>query len=172
MRALTIHQPWATLIASGAKAHETRGMAPPAAMIGCRIAIHAGKSINSLMEIQDYLVATNLRDEHPAQWIEEIIVALKGSGISRLTDLPLGAILCTAMLAGAYRCGATLPSNGQTLVTSWAPGSPQRGTFMPDAYGDYSPGRWAWHLTDVQCLPTPVPARGQQGFWPWDGGTA
>lgn len=42
MRALTCKQPWASLIASGRKTIENRTWAPPAALIGQRIAIHAG----------------------------------------------------------------------------------------------------------------------------------
>ena len=43
MRALTLYEPWATLIAEGHKQFETRNWRPPAARIGERIAIHAGK---------------------------------------------------------------------------------------------------------------------------------
>lgn len=42
MRALTVKQPWASLIASGEKRIENRTWRPPASLIGERIAIHAG----------------------------------------------------------------------------------------------------------------------------------
>lgn len=42
MRAMTVKQPWASLIASGEKRIENRSWRPPAALIGERIAIHAG----------------------------------------------------------------------------------------------------------------------------------
>lgn len=42
MRALTVKQPWASLIASGVKRIENRSWRPPAALVGQRIAIHAG----------------------------------------------------------------------------------------------------------------------------------
>ena len=41
------------------------------------------------------------------------------------------------------------------------------GRFPLDEYGDYSPGRWAWRLTDVKPIDPPVPARGRQGIWEW-----
>ena len=41
MKAITLHQPWASLIAEGVKTIETRSWAPPAALWGERIAIHA-----------------------------------------------------------------------------------------------------------------------------------
>jgi len=37
------------------------------------------------------------------------------------------------------------------------------------AFGDYTPGRYAWLLSDVQALPTPIPAKGQLGLWRWEG---
>lgn len=35
------------------------------------------------------------------------------------------------------------------------------------AFGDYTPGRWAWKIEDVELLPEPVPARGALGLWAW-----
>lgn len=31
--------------------------------------------------------------------------------------------------------------------------------------GDYTPGRFAWHLMDVRRLDEPIPARGALGLW-------
>ena len=45
MKALTLYQPWASLIAVGAKTIETRGYRPPSTLkLGERFAIHAGKT--------------------------------------------------------------------------------------------------------------------------------
>lgn len=33
--------------------------------------------------------------------------------------------------------------------------------------GDYSPGRFAWVLENPVMFDTPIPARGQQGWWEW-----
>ena len=37
-----------------------------------------------------------------------------------------------------------------------------------DHYGDFSPGRWLWFLSDVEAF-EPVPTLGRQGFWEWTG---
>lgn len=37
------------------------------------------------------------------------------------------------------------------------------------ALGDYSPGRWAWVLKNPVMFDTPVPAKGKQGWWNWEG---
>jgi hypothetical protein len=42
IQAITLWQPWASLIARGLKRYETRSWAPPASLIGKRLAIHAG----------------------------------------------------------------------------------------------------------------------------------
>lgn len=43
-------------------------------------------------------------------------------------------------------------------------------TLTPDelALGDYTPGRYAWKLANVQKLPEPIPAKGRQGLWNWE----
>ena len=71
MRALTLHQPWASLIADGRKTVETRSWAPPVALLGERIAIHAG-----MMGSRD------ARDD----WYQDF-------------PLPRGCVVCTAVLA-------------------------------------------------------------------------
>jgi hypothetical protein len=35
------------------------------------------------------------------------------------------------------------------------------------AFGDYTPGRYAWMLEDVRILPEPIPAKGHLGLWEW-----
>jgi hypothetical protein len=36
------------------------------------------------------------------------------------------------------------------------------------AFGDFSPGRYAWILSNVQRLLEPIPARGALGLWELD----
>lgn len=35
--------------------------------------------------------------------------------------------------------------------------------------GDYSPGRFAWVLQNPVMFDKPIPARGKQGWWNWEG---
>jgi hypothetical protein len=39
---------------------------------------------------------------------------------------------------------------------------------MENDFGDFTPGRFAWELSNIRRLPEPIPARGQQGIWNWD----
>jgi hypothetical protein len=38
------------------------------------------------------------------------------------------------------------------------------------AFGDYSPGRFAWLLEDMKPFVKPVPAKGALGLWEWERG--
>ncbi len=40
------------------------------------------------------------------------------------------------------------------------------------ALGDWTPGRYAWELANVKMLPQPIPIKGKQGLWNWEGGEA
>ena len=53
--ALTIWQPWASLIAAGAKPYEWRGWPAPRRLIGQRIAVHAGARKVVVGEISETL---------------------------------------------------------------------------------------------------------------------
>jgi hypothetical protein len=145
--AISLHQPWASFIAHGLKGFETRSWSPPRWLIGKRIAIHAAKKTV---------------DADNREWARRLDVA----------DLPLGAMVCTALLAGAYQCGPPRPEDGRVRVIRALPGSFDTTAIMPDEFGDYTDGRWAWLLADVESLRPPIPTRGAQGFWKWADGSA
>lgn len=144
MKAISLWQPWASLIAVGAKPFETRDWAPPRGLIGQRIAIHSAKRKPDAVTVADL------------------------SRFCEMPPLPLGVVVCTAVLRGAYLCGCF--DNHLTRVIQVAearPGSPPRHLIEPDEFGDYSPSRWAWALDDIEVFAAPIPARGAQGFWNW-----
>jgi hypothetical protein len=37
------------------------------------------------------------------------------------------------------------------------------------AFGDYSPERFAWVFQDIRKTVLPIPAKGRQGLWVWEG---
>jgi len=131
--AITLWQPWATLIAIKAKPWETRGKPPPKKLIGQRIAIHAAARKMRASDYDDdtFAAMTEVLEEDWPHWFHE---------------LPLGVVVCTAILSEARPVEAVYPK---------------------DLFGDYRPGRWAWKLDDVVPI-DPVPAKGQQLWgWPW-----
>ena len=145
MKALTLHQPYATLIAHGAKTIETRGYAPPHQLVGSRIAIHAGKTLaEGWAPSRDLpmgaVVAT-------AQIVESFQVL----GYLAHDEAAKTRLLHVSVPRPGhprYECQIAVRDNEWNL-------------------GNYAPGRWCWALAHVRKLAPPVPARGHQKLWDW-----
>ena len=151
MYAISLWQPWASLIAEGIKVQETRNWVPPKHLIGERIAIHAAKRRLTKAELRELpsMIHHDMSVRYGHFWEE---------------DVPYGAVVATAELGGACRVvgkDKTLGLEGRVLHTD----EPCR--LFSDIYGDYSVGRIIWWLKDIEKLPEPVPAAGKQGFWDW-----
>lgn len=146
MKALSLTQPWATLVAIGAKRIETRSWHTT---YRGRLAIHAAKGLGSVGG-HSGLIDLCLRPPFAA--------ALLAGGKGRIVpgdDLPLGAIVATANLV-------LVEDSRHAEGTLRRYGAPHE-----RAFGDYSPGRYLWVLRDVRALPEPIPARGAMGLWEW-----
>ena len=89
MKALTLHQPWASLIAHGVKSIETRSWAPPQSLVGQRIAIHAGKNV--------------VGPQHLNRNTRQAITRLFGEEWKK--DIPRGSVVATALLIDARQVG-------------------------------------------------------------------
>lgn len=161
MKALTVRQPWASLITSGDKVYETRCYATK---YRGPIAIHAGKQLD--VEAFQYLnspIAT-------IEWLEKCV--------SNPYDLPLGAVIATAELVNVWRIvfhpgtnvdkAKHIPLGAESLSTDKH--APDFGDyFVPTekerALGFWAAGRYAWELRNVKILPEPIPAKGGNGLW-------
>ena len=188
MKALTVRQPRATLIALGVKTIETRSWRAPASLIGQRIAIHAGKHRlpPGGTAIGGWCIAYDrIADECGEMWRRPA---------GERVVLPLGAIVATATLT---ECVLMVSEGGLSdvplsksanLIAIAGPACPvqpclnwlsphwlhhrvidkDRSPRLYDQfpYGDFRPGRWAWMLDDIKPC-DPVPAKGKQGVWEW-----
>lgn len=141
MKAITIHQPWATLIALGEKRFETRGWATKHR---APIAIHAAKKVDK-----------------DACDMEPIRSVLSAHGYTA-DNLPTGAIVAICQLVEChkviedYGCSASVGEDFTRII------HPEYN------FGWYDVGRYAWELAYVKQI-DPVPAKGQQGLWNWGG---
>ena len=149
--AITLHQPWASLIALGIKTVETRSWPAPARLLGRRIAVHAGKRLV----------------RQPGERIERELLAQWGEDWR--VNIPTGAVVATATLAGMAQVEYVDPPSGHAVHD---PGTEVgsiagMGRTPVDYWGDFSVGRWLWFLNDVGALPEPVPAIGRQSLWRW-----
>jgi hypothetical protein len=156
-KVLTLTQPWATLVAIGAKKIETRSWATS---YRGPLAIHAAKGLGPVGG-KAGLYELCMR--------KLFFSALDVAGYKTGLDLPLGAIVATCEIVGCESIGYEWPDTLQIAYTGqWGRAySGHRLTTQERAFGDYSPGRFAWLLGNVQALPEPIPAKGALGLWDW-----
>lgn len=168
MKAITIWNPYASLIGCHAKKFETRGWATK---YRGPIAIHAAQRDPCRLPLID--------KAELARYIRQEIDA------GRCPPLPLmprGAIIATAELVNVWRIVQQHPG-ADVAVAKHIPLGAESLTldkhapdfdafFVPTeqeiALGDWTPGRYAWELRNVKLLPNPVPVKGQQGLWNWE----
>lgn len=166
MRALTIRQPCATLVAHGLKDVENRTKPPPRT-----VAIEQGGEVYRVAEVRDdgpvflkggpTIVVHAGKAEHPGCWATAYHVL--GDDLSAhpalLSELPRGALVGKVRLAGWHHAsdcvrddvpGAVRPKT--VLCSPWALG------------GDM----WHWQLADARPFDVPLTAAGRLGLWTID----
>jgi len=173
IKAITIVEPWASLIACGAKKIETRSWST---QYRGPIAIHAGKHFFSPW-------ASELPDNFPKLpasilWPEDNDM---GALADNWNELPRGNVIAIADLVDCLMIEKE--SDTVILVRLYKPSygisrdgkryqHPQMCSIKPLtdeqelAFGDFTAGRYAWMLENVRRI-DPVPAKGMQRLWNW-----
>jgi hypothetical protein len=156
LKALTVWQPWASLIMIEAKPYEFRGWnfaARPqlAGLVDQRIVIHAGARPVRRDEVADLL----LRLRSDEAWSMGLIVEPAIALLERVHQSP--AMLPLSSGLGTVRLGRPVIA---TAVTSEFGAPPNDSHRHDDA-------NWAWPVRDVERFDHPRPASGAQGFWNW-----
>ncbi len=144
MKGLTLTQPWATLVANGAKRIETRswGTAYRGPLL-----IHAAKGFPA--DARD-LVTNRLWKRHLR--------------VDSWRDLPVGAAVATARLSG---CVSTNDSRIRFRFKLVEEAGVDLTEDQLDAeFGNFDPDRFAWFLEDVKPLAAPIPMKGALQLWP------
>lgn len=140
MKAITIHQPYASLIAMGLKQYETRHWET---RYRGKIAIHAGKKNLCVSPFQTtHLFGTMSKPVY--EKLQPVI--LEGR------DLPVGAIVAIADLTDCIKMS-------EKVICS-----------MPELeqkVGHWDINRFAWKLENVQAI-EPTAWKGAQGLWECD----
>jgi activating signal cointegrator 1 len=127
MKALSLTQPWATLVAIGAKKIETRSWFTH---YTGPLAIHAAKGLNKMTEADLEAFFTK----------EPFAMFLQRAGYSKACDLPRGCVIAVGTLVGCDEIAAhNTPKNPEF------------------SFGDYTPGRYQWFLRDMRkVVPVPA----------------
>jgi activating signal cointegrator 1 len=144
MNLMTITQPWASLIAVGAKRIETRDWRT---WYRGELAIHAAKGLDGIFKGAK---TEHLVEQCAAPPFAEVLAE---HGLTA-GSLPRGAVVAIATLA---RCTEMQPASIDKLART----NPRE-----HAFGWYRTGRFAWVLEDVRLLRAPYQLRGQQYLWP------
>ncbi len=142
LKAITMTQPWATLLAVGANRIETRSW--PTNFRG-ELAIHAALGFPPH-------AAALCRQSPYAE-------ALAAAGYRSAAELPRGKIISVGVLADLLRCDAATAASVQRQSRA--------GQLPPHelAFGDFSDGRFGFVMAAMHALASPVPARGMLGLW-------
>lgn len=143
MRALTVKNPWALFIALGWKRIENRDWAPPAHLVGKRIAIHAGAGKCRPIDQQD--LDDLLRGElHPSFKANAFRLKLPTTvrGFMDLWESMRGRIVAGATIKTVHVSRETVPEDQRVW---WV-------------------GSCAWELSDLQRVNGPV-IKGALGLW-------
>jgi ASCH domain. len=137
MKAISLIQPWASLIVMGAKKFETRSWKTE---YRGELLIHASSKLPTQFQKQKFTEGAYFKDY-----------------IDDLDQLPYGAIIGKANLVGIYRTEDLV--SPQSLFKDVSINEHEK------AFGDYSHGRYAWALDEAFMFKTPIPYRGALGIW-------
>lgn len=156
MKAISLWQPWASLMAWQEKENETRGWNTN---YRGPLAIHATATWKK--EATEVIAGPALRGEGLGEYETFMKVIRKhpevfpeGGFIPKDFSFPLGAVLGVCELTDCIPVDEYLGNHSVK--------------YQELAFGDYSPGRYVWTTKWIETFEKPIPAKGAQGFWNWD----
>lgn len=167
MKAITLWQPWASLLAHGAKKYETRSWATK---YRGPIAIHAAATpfkriIKNVFPLHEWNYAPDYTAKR--EFVDFV------SKYIDIDSLCYGAVLATAELVGCYQIAADTFCHTRILVSEndIEPFGHDEISKSDDEFifGDWTQGRYAWEFSNMTLLSEPIPAKGWQGLWNWNG---
>lgn len=139
MRAISVWQPFATLLVKGFKIFETRTWPAPQSVIGQRIGIASTKTIKPEQR-------AHFADEEFQRNYERLNLP------ADLAALPHGFMLGTVILDSVE----LMTEEFMDEVSN-----------EEQSYGWWQEGFYAWRMTDPIAFEVPVPVRGSQGLYEW-----
>jgi hypothetical protein len=139
MKALSLWQPWATLVAIGAKEYETRSWATT---YRGPLVIHAARRPDEAAALERAIQTADLPVMCP--FIEYAVKVYAARPFT--LPLPLGAALCIVDLVSVVNVELI-----RDLISN-----------QEYAFGDYAPGRYAWKFENVRQFICPIAMHGRQ----------
>lgn len=141
IRGLSLLQPWASLMALGEKGVETRSRRTSyrgfvAIAASARWRSEQGALPNAELAVYD----------------DDFVWAWQKHGVRKMADLPLGCIVAIGPLTNC------VPTDSFDFTAPYC-GERER------AFGNYSPGRFAWTFDYMLALEDPIPVKGSLGLY-------
>lgn len=160
MKAITLYQPYASLIAVGVKTIETRCWFTP---YRGPLAIHAAKTVPASWQLEGEALCARFKEQLGGKVLGEK-KSLFGGNV-----LPVACIVAVAELYDCLPTDDTFDDDGYLFDA--AADVEERRVRAPDndlLTGNFSEGRYGWMLANIRPLTNPVPVRGQRGLWDVD----
>jgi hypothetical protein len=154
VKALTVWQPWASLIIIGAKPFEFRKWLAPSWLQGQRMVNHAAARKVDWREVQQLVRLLEAGGRYAAQTCLKPEIALPF--LREAMDDP--ALLPLAAGLGTVKVGQ--PRNGLEIAAEF--GVPRANDSDRDGHAN-----WGWPMLEIERWETPFPMRGAQGLWNW-----
>jgi activating signal cointegrator 1 len=142
MKALTLWQPWASLVAMEVKLVETR----------CWSTKYRGElAIHAAAQLPPGWLGRSRYGEKFRQELADVFMNRESAVDSLVQSLPRGCVLCIVRLvhiepteqAAGYLCQREL------------------------IFGNYEEGRYAWFFEMIEKFDVPIPAKGNRMLWNW-----
>lgn len=143
MKAITIIQPWASLIAHGQKRYETRSWSTSYRGL---IAIHAGRRTK---QAETFIAGMYDEADEYSLDSDDVHNIFFDLGLNAPDDYPFSSLIAVGHLAECVRTEHGIRDAGLQEIE----------------FGDWSPGRYAWRIDNVWRFDRPIPIRGAQGLW-------
>jgi hypothetical protein len=155
MKVISLLQPWASLVVIGSKQIETRSWNTK---YRGPILIHASKKYSKVQ----MKLAVEFNMKH-------------GAGLGFFEELPTGQIIGSVNLVETFSTESVFAGAGGIVFTKNSTVVVDKELRMvnitkaEEAFGDYSPARYGWLLSDPVLFKTGIPAKGSLGIWEYNG---
>jgi hypothetical protein len=147
MKVISLLQPWASLVVIGAKRIETRSWNTK---YRGPLLIHASK-----------------KEFKPVKGMESLMANMLQAGFfDQVEHIPYGAIICSVNLIDT--AGVEEINRPPFYLGAFIHGNYLQLNEAELSFGDYSPNRYGWLLSDPVQFAKPIPAKGQLNLWDFD----
>jgi len=143
MKALSLWQPWATLVALREKRYETRDWATN---YRGPLAIHA------TAKMPPYWLGASRNTEIFRNELSDVFNVRREYDVYAAKKLPLGCVLCIVNLVDIQET-----RDLREILCE-----------RERIFGNYDDGRYAWHLELMEVFEPPIPAKGNRMLWNWE----